>query len=197
MGKPPPPHSDEDYHQPESVEDLTRRNIEAIAQLEQAAHSQRTPADRIADAISDFAGSMYFVYLHLFWFVGWMLINTLPHGGKHFDPFPFTFLTFVVSLEAIFLSTFILISQNRQNRVAERRNHLDLQINLLSEQENSKMLAMLEAISHRLGVPDDDPEVRVLEEATRPDRLLEQIDRVIEETNKAEHGAGGSGSAER
>jgi hypothetical protein len=69
----------------------------------------------------------------------------LPQAIR-FDPYPFQFLTFVVSLEAIFLSTFILISQNRQNRISELRNHLDLQINLLSEQENSKVLAMLEAL---------------------------------------------------
>ena len=89
---------------------------------------------------------------------------------KHIDPFPFQFLTLVVSLEAIFLTTFIMISQNRQGRIAERRNHLDLQINLLAEQENSKMLAMLDAIMEHLGIKDTDPDVRILEEATQPDR---------------------------
>ena len=70
-------------------------------------------------------------------------INDLP-GVPHFDPFPFTFLTLVVSLEAIFLSAFILISQNHETRLSERRNQLDLQINLLTEQENTKMLKLLE-----------------------------------------------------
>jgi uncharacterized membrane protein len=71
-------------------------------------------------------------------------------GVDHFDPFPFTFLTLIVSLEAIFLSTFILISQNYETRLSERRNQLDLQINLLSEQE-TKMLRILERIAKRWG----------------------------------------------
>lgn len=79
----------------------------------------------------------------------WVVINALP-GVSHFDPFPFTFLTLVVSLEAIFLSSFILISQNLETRVSERRNNLDLQINLLTEQENTKMLKLLERIAQKM-----------------------------------------------
>jgi uncharacterized membrane protein len=81
-----------------------------------------------------------------------------------------------VSLEAIFLSTFILISQNQETRLSERRNHLDLQINLLTEQENTKMLQMLKRISEKLDIEiEDDPTVQVLEQATRPEKLVEQI----------------------
>jgi uncharacterized membrane protein len=76
-------------------------------------------------------------------------------------------LTFVVSLEAIFLSTFILISQNHEERVARRRNHLDLQINLLSEQENSQILKMLDALHRAMNISAD-PEIKALQEATRP-----------------------------
>jgi uncharacterized membrane protein len=125
---------------------------------------------------------MAFVWAHVAWFGGWVLLNSLPPVPRHlrFDPYPFELLTLVVSLEAIFLSTFILISQNRQSRIADRRNHLDLQINLLSEQENTKMLAMLEAIQKRLGIDDHDPEVRILEESTRPDELVRQIEEAIE-----------------
>jgi uncharacterized membrane protein len=83
-------------------------------------------------------------------------------------------------LEAIFLSTFILISQNRQSRIAELRNHLDLQINLLSEQENSKILAMLEALLQYHGLVQPDPEVASLAEATAPDMLVEQIEKTLE-----------------
>ena len=82
-----------------------------------------------------------------------------------------------MSLEAIFLSTFILISQNYDMRISERRNQLDLQINLLSEQENTKMLQMLERIAKKVGAHvDDDPQVRALEEATRPESLVRQIE---------------------
>ena len=80
--------------------------------------------------------------------------------------------------EAIFLSSFILISQNYEMRITERRNQLDLQINLLSEQENTKMLQMLARIARKVGADcDDDPEIRALEEATRPDMLVRQIEK--------------------
>src|SRR5688572_28987132 len=137
--------------------DLTRRNVEAIAELEKAASAHRGPADRVADAITRFVGSMAFVYLHVAWFAAWIAVNTAPMfpSAWQVDPFPFTFLTFIVSLEAIFLSTFVLISQNHEERMASRRNQLDLQINLLSEQENSKMLEMLESIQRKLGIAVD------------------------------------------
>lgn len=160
---------------PETVDELTEQNIKAVAQLDAAANSNRTRGDVVADAVAGFCGSMTFVWIHVVWFGIWILSNTvLP--TKHYDPYPFQFLTLIVSLEAIFLTTFVMISQNRQGWLADRRNQLDLQINLLSEQENSKMLAMLEAIMIKLGIEDSDPEVQVLEQATRPDKLMEQIE---------------------
>jgi uncharacterized membrane protein len=163
---------------PASLTALTQRNIELIAQLEATATARRSSADRIADAITRFGGSMAFIYMHVAWFGGWILWHFIPRLPQafRFDPFPFQFLTLIVSLEAIFLSTFILISQNRQSRLAEIRNHLDLQINLLSEQENSKMLAMLEALLRHHGLVQPDPEITSLEEATRPDMLVQQIE---------------------
>jgi uncharacterized membrane protein len=121
----------------DSVDQLTQRNIEAVRELEEAAKEERTASDRVAEAIANFCGSMTFVWVHVVWFGIWILINVIPRL-PHIDPFPFTFLTLVVSLEAIFLSTFILISQNHDTKISERRNHLDLQINLLSEQENTQ-----------------------------------------------------------
>lgn len=158
---------------------LTSRNIEAIAELEKAAHAKRHKADIIADAISEFVGSMLFIYIHVLWFGAWIVLNTVLPKSWHFDPYPFTFLTFVVSLEAIFLSTFILISQNHEELLARRRNHLDLQINLLSEQENSQILKMLSNIESKLGIPADAKE-RMLEEDIEPDKLASQIEHVIE-----------------
>ena len=100
------------------------------------------------------------------------MIPRLPH----IDPFPFTFLTLVVSLEAIFLSTFILISQNHDSKISERRNHLDLQINLLSEQENTQMLVILRAIAEKVGANlSSHDQVEALSEETKPQRLVKQI----------------------
>ena len=164
-----------------SLHELTKRNVEIVAQLEKSADAERTPTDRLADSISAFVGSMNFVYIHVVWFGAWIAFFTLPFVPMAWrvDPFPFTFLTFVVSLEAIFLSTFILISQNHEERIARRRNHLDLQINLLSEQENSQILKMLDGIHRALNISAD-PETKALQEATRPEAMVEQIKNVIE-----------------
>ena len=94
-----------------------------------------------------------FIVLHIMWFAVWIVLNMgRLQGIQPFDPYPFTFLTMVVSLEAIFLSIFVLISQNRMARQADRRAHLDLQINLLAEQENTMMLRMLESLCERQGI---------------------------------------------
>lgn len=164
------------YRKAETGEDVTKENVHAMRQLEEAAMARRTGADRVAAGIAHFCGRIAFVWIHVAVFAAWIAYNTLPWFTA-FDPYPFTFLTLVVSLEAIFLSTFILISQNYDMRVSERRNQLDLQINLLSEQENTKMLQMLERIAKKVGAHvSDDPQVRALEEATRPESLVQQID---------------------
>lgn len=159
------------------VDQLTQQNVDEVLRLEEAARAQRTPADRIAESIANFCGSMTFVWVHVVWFGGWILINLIP-GIPHIDPFPFTFLTLVVSLEAIFLSTFILISQNHDTRISERRSHLDLQLNLLSEQENTKMIRMLQAIAAKVGADlSQDPHLQALSQETQPEKLVEQIER--------------------
>jgi uncharacterized membrane protein len=158
-----------------SGDQLTEQNVETVTRLEAAAREQRTHTDRLAEKIASFCGSMTFVWVHVIWFGGWILLNLVP-GIKHVDPFPFTFLTLIVSLEAIFLSTFILISQNLDSRIGERRSHLDLQLNLLSEQENTKMIGILHAIAAKVGADlTPDPHLKALSEETQPEKLVEQI----------------------
>jgi uncharacterized membrane protein len=172
----PKHHEPSSYRRPRTVADVTRENVRAMRRLEQLAVAKRTLADRIAEFVARFCGSITFVWIHTALFAAWIAWNALP-GLPHFDPYPFTFLTLCVSLEAIFLSSFILISQNYEMRVTERRNQLDLQINLLAEQENTKMLQMLEAMSRKMGVTvEEDPEVRAFEQATRPETLARQIE---------------------
>lgn len=159
-----------------SAEKIIEQNVNAILELERSARAQRSKTDLVAEAIANFCGSMTFVWVHVCWFGIWITVNLLP-GVRHIDPFPFTFLTLVVSLEAIFLSTFILISQNHETKITERRNHLDLQINLLSEQENTKMIAMLQAIAEKVGANlEDVPDVDCLREDIKPERLAQQIE---------------------
>jgi uncharacterized membrane protein len=171
------------YRKATTGDDVTRENVTAMRRLEEAEQARRTFADRVASAIARFCGSMTFVWLHVAAFAAWIGYNTLPWFHA-FDPYPFTFLTLVVSLEAIFLSTFILISQNYEMRISERRNQLDLQINLLSEQENTKMLQLLEKIAKKVGAHDSDPQIRALEEATRPESLAEQIEEAYRDADK-------------
>jgi len=168
--------SDKPHANRGSADHLTQRNVEAILRLEEAAKEERTRSDRVAEVIAKFCGSMTFVWVHVVWFGGWIVLNLLP-WTRHIDPFPFTFLTLVVSLEAIFLSTFILISQNHDTRISERRNHLDLQINLLTEQENTKMIAMMQAIAAKVGADlSYDTHIELLSQHTQPEKLVEQIE---------------------
>jgi uncharacterized membrane protein len=158
-----------------AIDDLTQRNVELIKALEESARQERTRSDQVAEFIANFCGSMTFVWVHIIWFGVWILINIVP-GLPHVDPFPYTFLTLVVSLEAIFLSTFILISQNHDAKISDRRNHLDLQINLLSEQENTKMLAMLQAIAAKVGADlEEDPHLQAMSAETEPEKVVRQI----------------------
>jgi uncharacterized membrane protein len=173
-------HEHSSYRRPRSVADVTRENVQAMRKLDELAVARRTLADRIAEFVARFCGSITFVWIHAAWFAAWLLWNCLP-GLPHFDPYPFTFLTLCVSLEAIFLSAFILISQNYEMRIGERRNHLDLQINLLAEQENTKMLQLLDRMARKMGLyEEDDPEIQVLEQATRPETLARQIEDALQ-----------------
>ena len=178
-----------------SVEDLTRRNVKTIARLEAAVASQTTRMDAIACKVGAFCGSGRFVWLHVAWFAGWLTLNAWP-GLPHPDPFPFTFLTLVVSLEAIFLSAFILMSQNRAARVDDLRNQLALQLDLLTEQETTKLLRLVEAIAKRVGVEDrGDPPLEVLEQATDPEQLAKQIERYHADKAAAKAGRDGAKKA--
>ena len=172
----PHPAAGPERHGARTVQELLRANVDSIHRLDVKALQPQSLTDRLAARIERFAGSPRFIWIHVVWFAVWIIANTVA-PIRHFDPFPFTFLTLVVSLEAIFLAAFILMSQNVSTSLSERRNQLDLQINLLTEQENTKMLKMLVRIAKHLGIRDcEDPDVRILEETTRPEHLARQID---------------------
>lgn len=155
---PDKPVSDENDGQAGVVEE----NISAIIKMRAEKEREKSLQERAADALTMFSGSMVFVYVHAVWFGFWILFNVgWLGGGKPFDPFPFSLLTLIVSLEAIFLSTFVLISQNHAGRIADKRADLDLQINLLSEREVTRLLTLTDAIADHLGIqlekqPDND-----------------------------------------
>ena len=115
---------------------------------------------------------MVFVYVHFFWFAAWILLNSGRFGLQPFDRFPYGLLTMIVSLEAIFLSTFVLISQNRLSEESERRADLALHIDLLTEHELTRVLQMLDAIQDKMGIDDNETsELADLEMETRPEEM--------------------------
>ena len=173
--EPPAPEQPDPKAAAESSE-LVQANVNRIAGLEAAEHAKATPAERLADAITAFTGSMRFVWVSLALIGGWVVVNVVLPEAQRIDPFPFPLLTLILSVEAIFLSIFILMSQNRAASVSDKRSHLDLQLNLLSEQENTKMLLMLQEIGQAVGAEFSDPELKELEAKTRPEDLSQQID---------------------
>jgi uncharacterized membrane protein len=159
--------------------DAIRRNIELVAKMEEKHLTDRCLSDRIADLIGSFSGSMKFVVIHVLVYGCWILANVkLIPFVPAFDPFPFMLLSTVVSLEAIFLSTFVLMKQNRMSKRADSRAHLDLQINLLAEKEMTMVLQMLRLIGNKVGVRDNrlDRELDELAEETPVQMLAEEIE---------------------
>ncbi len=164
---------------------VLERNIRTIVGLRVKQANERGLQDRIADTVTAFSGSMPFVYIHIGWFIGWVLLNTGRLGLPAFDPFPYGLLTMVVSLEAIFLSALVMITQNRLSDEAERRADLDLQVGLLAEHELTRVLKMLDAIQRKLGVePGGDNELEDLEMETMPEDVLAELERIHRATHR-------------
>ena len=130
-------------------EDPVAHNIRAMVELAQEARDDRTGMGRITDTIARTAGSVTFIAGHALWFAGWIALNVTRFA---FDPYPFSFLNLVVALEAVILTSVVLLTQNHMTKLTDRRAALDLQINLLSEQELTAMLHMLNGLCARLGV---------------------------------------------
>ena len=164
------------YNNP-ALADALERNIETILELRRDADRRRSIQDRIADAITNFSGSMAFLYLHVVWFGLWVAVNKkMIHGIPAFDPYPFNFLTMVVSLEAIFLSTLVMISQNRSASQSDERADLDLQIDMLGEYEITKILQLVTAIGKKLEIAGcEDEELLQLEKTVMPAEVLKEM----------------------
>jgi uncharacterized membrane protein len=163
----------------------TQYNINAIAKLEHEALDRRSPTERISDAIAKLVGNTGFLLAHLLLIFGWSLVNlhVIP-GVKAFDPFPFGVLALVVSSESVFLTIFVLISQSRMARQSERRAHLDLQVGMLSEQELTTILQMLQKLCQHVGVNVDSSkqEVQSFSKTTDVSKLASELqDKLPEE----------------
>jgi uncharacterized membrane protein len=164
------------------------RNINALLQTRQQVERKRTLEERIADTVTKFTGSMIFVYLHLIGFALWIIINLGWLPIKKFDP-SFVVLAMFASVEAIFLSTFVLISQNRMMKAADERADLDLHVSLLAEHEITRILTIVDAMAHQMGIDiERQPDMDELKKDVPPEIVLQAMEehgREHEENGKA------------
>jgi uncharacterized membrane protein len=163
--------------QPEDLSSALRRNIEVLDDRRRQETATATRQERLADTITAFTGSMRFVYLHLAIYAAWILANVgVVPGISKFDP-SFVILAMEASVEAIFLSTFVLISQNRTAAAANKRADLDLQINLLTEHELTKLTEFVAVIAARLDVPPPShPEIEEVKRDVAPEAVLDELE---------------------
>jgi uncharacterized membrane protein len=157
----------------------TQDNIEAISSLEHDALSRRSVIERLSDGIARLVGSVAFLFCQVVLFIVWAAANLKPlHGMKIFDPLPFGVLALVISSESVFLTIFVLISQNRMSRQSERRAHLSLQVGMLAEQELTTMLKMQQKICEHLGINIESArkEVRGFSETTDVHKLASELE---------------------
>ena len=163
--------------EPGGLNSALRRNIAALEERRRQEAAAASVEARIAEAITRFTGSMRFVYVHLAVYGAWIIVNMgIVPGVPVFDP-SFVVLAMVASVEAIFLSTFVLISQNRMAAAADKRADLDLHISLLTEHELTKLVKLVTSMAERSGVrTDGDPEISEIEKDVAPEAVLDAIE---------------------
>jgi uncharacterized membrane protein len=162
---------------PAGLSPVLERNIRALQERRRQEEVKATAEERLAEAITRFTGSMRFVYIHLAVFGFWIVANLgwIP-GVPKWDE-SFVVLAMIASVEAIFLSTFVLISQNRMQAAADKRTDLDLQISLLAEHEVTRLIALVQAIAGRLGARSEvDEELHEIKQDVAPEAVLDQIE---------------------
>lgn len=158
------------------VAPIVDRNIAALVERRRQDYEATSAHDKIADVVTGFAGSLKFVYLHLVIYGAWIVINVgwVP-AVPRFDP-TFVVLAMVASVEAIFISTFVLVSQNRMAAQTERRAELDLQISLLSEHEITRLIELVTEMARRMDIEAADrSELRELAADVQPEAVLDRL----------------------
>ena len=173
----PIPHPTKPPPKPPGLGSVLENNIRALQERRVREEAKATFQDRLASSITRFTGSMGFVYLHLALFTAWIVINLgLVPGIPQFDA-SFVTLAMMASVEAIFLSTFILITQNRMASVADKRAELDLQISLLAEHEVTRLVTLVSALAERMQVRTEvDSELHELKQDVAPEVVLDEIE---------------------
>lgn len=182
---PEPPHASGPPREG-GLSSVVHRNIRALTEVRKQQERRKTASDRIADIVTRFAGSMWSVYVHTLLFGGWIIINLgLFRGIEPFDP-TFVMLAMIASVEAIFLSTFILISQNRMQHIADHRAELDLQISLLTEHELTRAIQSIDDVARRLGTyRPPEQELAEMKRDVEPAAVVKEIENVEQRKDDA------------
>lgn len=161
---------------------IVERNIKTLLHRRLEEEKRRTREQKIADAITRFTGSIPFVYIHIVAFGAWIIWNLGWLGLKPFDE-SFVVLAMLASVEAIFLSTFVLISQNRMNIQADKRADLDLQISLLSEHEITALIQLVTAIAKKMNVQiTEEPKLEELKKDVQPEKVMDTLEKHVAQT---------------
>jgi len=161
---------------------IVESNIQALVSRRKHEERSKSTGEKIADSITKFTGSMLFVILHVILFGLWITWNARLLGLPVFDP-SFVVLAMFASVEAIFLSTFVLITQNRMNEEAEKGAELDLQISLLTEHEVTRLITLVTGIAKKLDIQNlNDAEIQELEKDVHPEHVLDTIEKVKKES---------------
>ncbi|WP_343124804.1 DUF1003 domain-containing protein [Verrucomicrobium sp. GAS474] len=144
--------------------------------MERESSRIRTPGQRIADAIASGVGSWPFILIQSGLYAVYIVLNVVGYM-RHWDPYPFVLLNLFLSFQAAYTGPILMMSQNRQSRLAERRNHLDLQINMMAERESTETLRLLRQLCQKHGIdPGDSDECSLLEQKIEPEKMLRQIE---------------------
>jgi uncharacterized membrane protein len=167
-----------------------RNSRRIIRSLKAKADEKRTLSEKIADWMTETFGSMGFLLLNVIWFAAWILINigAVP-GIQPFDPFPFGLLTMIVSLEAIILAIFVLISQNRAEKIDDLRQEIDLQVDIITEDEMTKLLQMVSILLEKQGVDvASDSVLQSMLEPTSVEKIEEALEHpIVEHLDSQKH----------
>jgi uncharacterized membrane protein len=174
-----------------AASDIIAQNIQSVADLIARREARMSLHQRSIESVTNAIGRPRFLYINVLLIAAWMTLNS-GLLGKPVDAPPFFWMTTVIAVESLLVTGMVLISQNRQRQEADRRAHLDLQINLLSEQKISKILAVLEELAERGVSRAGDPEIKAMQEAADPEILLTALEFAMESPGDAETLANGA-----
>ncbi len=161
---------DTEHEAPHGLE----RSIEQIVRAEEEQAGRLSPGEAAVGAFVGFVGTLAFALIHLFWLAAWIAVNVGWIGAlAPFDPPPFNLLATLMSFEGVVLTALVLMTQQRMDRMSDRRDHIDLQVNLLTERETTQILRLLHRICERLDLPlDAEEEARELAKPTSVEALV-------------------------